>query len=263
MTAEGRTSDARPRVVLSRCLEFAACRYDGGGIESPVVRLLAGYVEYVPVCPEVRIGLGVPRPPIRIEETDGVQRLVQPSTGRDLTEPMTSFSHGFADGTGDVDGLILKSRSPSCGIGDVKIHVGGEPGPEPGDGMFARVMADRYPGAALEDEARLVDGSTRHRWLTRVWASARLREAVSTGPAGLASHHDRYAPLLARAPAALRRRLDALVDGAVSEGGPGALDVVVGEYRSLFATTAEPVGGPMEWVPLADELEPYPAELRP
>jgi uncharacterized protein YbbK (DUF523 family) len=92
-----------PRLVLSRCLELEACRYNAQTIRSGIVRMIEPFVEFVPVCPEVEIGLGVPRDPIRLvtgESGDpdrGGLRLVQPSTGRDLTARMTGFGHGFAD----------------------------------------------------------------------------------------------------------------------------------------------------------------------
>lgn len=176
---------ARPRVVLSRCLELAACRYDGGGIRSEVVRRLAPWVEWVPVCPEVRIGLGVPRDPIRIERSSpGDLRLVQPSTGLDLTERMLGFAESFADGTAAVDGVLLKSRSPSCGLGDVKIYEGEEPVTTAGTGLFAAVLRERYGGVAMADEVALADPETWHRWLTRVFASARQRADADAGPAG-------------------------------------------------------------------------------
>lgn len=88
----------RPRLVVSRCLELAACRYDGATIRAPLVRRLAPFVELVPVCPEVEIGLGVPRDPVRLVTLPGgpdCPRMVQPSTGRDLTDAMTGFSRAF------------------------------------------------------------------------------------------------------------------------------------------------------------------------
>lgn len=175
----------RPRVVLSRCLEMDACRYNGAGIRSAVVRELAERVEFVPVCPEVEIGLGVPRPPIQIERSrgggaaKGSLRLVQPSTGRDLTESMAAFSRSFADATKGVDGMILKSRSPSCGMGDVKVFAGDDLETQEGWGMFAAAMRERYPGAAMEDEARLSDREVRDAWLARVFENARRRVGAS------------------------------------------------------------------------------------
>lgn len=172
-------SRVRPRVVVSRCLGFAAVRYDGQVLESRFVERLRDHVEFVQVCPEVGMGLGVPRDPIRIEVTAGGLRLVQPSTGRDLTEAMHRFSETFLDGLGDVDGFILKARSPSCGIRDTKRFRPGADDPldDLGAGLFARAVLERFPDAAVEDEARLADPGHRHRFLTRLWAAARRREA--------------------------------------------------------------------------------------
>ncbi|MRR08546.1 DUF523 domain-containing protein, partial [bacterium] len=103
----------RPVVAASKCLEFAACRYNGQTIACPTVRLLRGLVEFKPVCPELEIGLGVPREPIRVIETGGGRRLVQPATGRDVTAEMTRVVADHLRDLGDVDGFILKSRSPS------------------------------------------------------------------------------------------------------------------------------------------------------
>ena len=104
-----------PIVVVSQCLGFAAVRYNGQMLQDGFVKALADHVQFVQVCPEVGIGLGVPRDPIRIVSDKNGRRLVQPASGRDLTTDMTRFSDGFLSGAGPVDGFILKSRSPSCG----------------------------------------------------------------------------------------------------------------------------------------------------
>lgn len=189
----------RPRLVLSECLELEACRYNAQTVRSSVMRMLEPHVEFLPVCPEVGIGLGVPRDPIRLitgdgEGESGGPRLVQPSTNRDLTDAMRSFGRGYADATTDVDGLLLKSRSPSCGIKDVKVYAAAADAPvtEKAAGLFAGIMAERYPYAAMEDEGRLTNAEIRHHWLTRVYASARLRSALEQGPAGLVEFHTRY-----------------------------------------------------------------------
>lgn len=230
----------RPRVVLSQCLELAACRYDGARIPSGEVRALTQHVTWVPLCPEVAIGLGVPRAPIRIERDEWGDRLVQPSTGRDLTERMEVYGSSFADATAAVDGLLLKSRSPSCGVGDVKIHMEGVPVGTDGRGMFARVVAERYPDAACTDEVRLRDPEHRHHWLTRTWASARLREAAARGVPGLVDFHTRYKlVLMAHSPSA-QRTLGRLVAEAAPSSEAGA---VMAEYRAgVMAALAEPAG---------------------
>ena len=115
---------AKPVVVLSRCLEYEPVRYNAQVIPYDFVRQLEPWVTFVPVCPELEIGLGVPRDPIRIVSIDGDARLIQPTTDRDVTREMHQFSESFLASLGDVDGFLLKNRSPSCGIGDVKIHQG-------------------------------------------------------------------------------------------------------------------------------------------
>ena len=111
----------RPIVIVSKCLGFDACRWNGVTIPDDNVERLRSVVEMKPVCAEVEIGLGVPRPPIRVVQNGGATHLVQPETGRDCSEEMRTFGAAFLDTIGEVDGFILKSRSPSCGIKDVKI----------------------------------------------------------------------------------------------------------------------------------------------
>ncbi|MDD4858406.1 MAG: DUF523 domain-containing protein, partial [Candidatus Krumholzibacteria bacterium] len=115
---------ARPTVVVSKCLGFAACRYNGLGISSDFVKALMPDVDFVPVCAEVEIGLGVPREPIRVASGPNGLRLLQPSTGLDVTERMVRFARTFLESLSAVDGFILKSRSPSCGVRDVKVFRG-------------------------------------------------------------------------------------------------------------------------------------------
>lgn len=234
---------ARPRIVLSRCLELEACRYNARTIRSAVVRMLEPHVELVATCPEVEIGLGVPRDPIRIVASDAARgglRLVQPSTGRDLTGAMTEFGHRFADETDDIDGLLLKSRSPSCGTRDVKRFAGPEDAPVTGKGagMFAGIMADRFPLAAMEHEGRMTNAEIRHHWLTRVFASAALRAALAEGPAGLVELHTRYKlVLMAHSPAGQREL------GRLAARAGDAFDDVAPAYREGFVEAmAEPAG---------------------
>jgi len=99
----------RPRLVVSRCIEFDPCRYDGSKIPSPTVARLREYADCIPVCPEVEIGLGIPRATVRIVRIDGADHLMQPATGRDVTEEMSAFAAGYLDSLPQIDGFILKS----------------------------------------------------------------------------------------------------------------------------------------------------------
>jgi uncharacterized protein YbbK (DUF523 family) len=82
----------KPRVVVSRCIGFEAARWDGKIIVDKFIRSLNSYVEFIPVCPEIEIGLGVPREPIRIVKRGNELRLIQPATGLDFTEKMQQFA---------------------------------------------------------------------------------------------------------------------------------------------------------------------------
>lgn len=167
----------KPRIVVSRCFEFEHCRWNGLVISSEFVRKLDEFVEFIPVCPEVEIGLGVPREPIRVVRSQGGPRLVQPATGRDVTGDMVSFSERFLDALPPVDGFILKSRSPSCGLKEVKIFAAaGKPGVDgKGAGFFGRAVSESYPLLPLEDEGRLTDFRIREHFLTRIFTLARFR----------------------------------------------------------------------------------------
>jgi len=106
-----------PRLVSSKCIEFEPCRYNGLIIKSSIVEKLKEYVEFHPVCPEVEIGLGIPRAPIRLEESNGNLELVQPSTAVNLTVEMSQFSNSFLESLDTIDGFILKNsflRYQSC-----------------------------------------------------------------------------------------------------------------------------------------------------
>jgi uncharacterized protein YbgA (DUF1722 family)/uncharacterized protein YbbK (DUF523 family) len=175
---------ATPIVVLSKCLEQEACRYNGQVIRDDFVRNLEPFVRYLATCPEVEIGLGVPRDPIRLVRIGGTTRLIQPSTDRDLTQAMRAFADAYLGSLGAVDGFILKNRSPSCGLKDVKVHAEGGEGLATGRGagLFGEQVMDRFGHLAVEDEARLKNPQIRHHFLTRLFAFASFR-AIETKPA--------------------------------------------------------------------------------
>ncbi len=184
------TEQLKPIVVVSQCLGFAAVRYNGAMLQDDFVRALRNHVKFVQVCPEVGIGLGVPRDPIRIVCGPSGRTLFQPATGRDVTEPMRQFSTNFFDTLGPVDGFILKSRSPSCGVKDVKVFSpSGDPMPK-STGLFAEAVMARFPGCAVEDEGRLTNFRLRHHFLVRLYASAAFREVKT--PADLVQFHTAY-----------------------------------------------------------------------
>lgn len=189
----------KPRIVVSQCLGFAACRWNGVTIPDAFVSLLEPHVEFVPVCAEVAIGLGVPRDPVRVVAGDDGLRLIQPATGRDVTPEMTRFAQGYVDAVGEVDGFILKSRSPSCGIKDVKVYPSADATAPSGKGtgFFAAAVLRRFADLPVEDEGRLTNFTIREHFLTRVFALARLRGALRSGAMrDLVAFHARHKLLL-------------------------------------------------------------------
>lgn len=176
----------RPAIVVSKCIEFDSCRYNGAMIPSEVVRALKAHVDFTPVCPEVEIGLGVPREPIRIIRIDGEDKLWQPATGRDITDAMTGFARDFLGRVGAIDGFILKFRSPSCGIKEVKIYGGKGKAPASGKGagFFGRAVLDAFGDLAVEDEGRLRNFRIREHFLTKIFTLSRFRETREAGSMG-------------------------------------------------------------------------------
>jgi uncharacterized protein YbgA (DUF1722 family)/uncharacterized protein YbbK (DUF523 family) len=175
---------SKPKVVVSKCLEFDHCRYNGDMISSHVVAKLKKHVDFLPVCPEVEIGLGVPRNPVRIVLDKGDHRLVQPSSGKDVTENMKSFCSGFLDSIEDVDGFILKFRSPSCGLKDVKVYpsAGSHGGAvEKISGYFGGAVLEKYPFHPVEDEGRLRNARIKEHFLTKLFTFAAFRKVKSEG----------------------------------------------------------------------------------
>ncbi|MCA9523708.1 MAG: DUF1722 domain-containing protein [Myxococcales bacterium] len=189
----------KPIIVASRCFGFAPCRYDQTTIPAPFFERLMPHVEFVPVCPELEIGLGVPRPTIRMERRGARVQLVQPQSGRDLSDAMERFAHDFLDGVEAVDGFWLKARSPSCAARDGKLFD-----PESGaivdrrtSGRFTSVALARFADRPFCDDRRANQVALRDHYLCALFALARLREAEREGTrAALVAFHSSHKLLL-------------------------------------------------------------------
>lgn len=176
-------SFAKPVVVVSRCFEFEACRYNGLMIPNKMVEALVKHAQLIPVCPEMEIGLGVPRPTLRLVQTKEQVTLRQPDSGADLTQEMNQFSQNFLGNLAEVDGFILKNRSPSCGIRDAKVYGQIEKGAAVGStsGLFSAQVLERFGHLAVEDEGRLTNLKLRDHFLIKIFMLARYREVCRKG----------------------------------------------------------------------------------
>ena len=171
---------ARPIIGISKCLEFDMCRYDGSRINNNFVRNMKKYVDFVQVCPEVGIGLGTPRKPIRLVKIDGVKNLYQPSSEKNLTEEMHNFTKKFVSSVDNLDGFIFKRDSPTCGISNVRLYhkLGTDSGYQKTTGMFSEGVSAEFPNMVKEDEKRLENITIREHFLTRIFVLANLRESL-------------------------------------------------------------------------------------
>ncbi len=165
------------RIGISSCLLGNKVRYDGGHKKDAFATgLLDGFVTFVPVCPEVELGLGTPRETIRLQRDGDKVRLVAPKSGKDHTAAMRRLAEVRIAELAklDLSGFILKKDSPSCGMERVRVWGGAAPSRN-GRGAFASVLLDRMPLLPVEEEGRLNDLPLRENWVERVFAYRRVR----------------------------------------------------------------------------------------
>ena len=148
------------------CLGFEACRYNNEMVDAGWLKGLLFKAELVAVCPEMLAGLGVPRKPINLYKNDDRVHVIQDETGLDVTVALEVASDEFLSTLGDVDAFILKSRSPSCGLGTTKIRWGDSL--YLASGVFAQIAIEAYWEAVFIDDAGLF-GKGVDAFLKRVW----------------------------------------------------------------------------------------------
>ncbi len=167
----------KPIIVVSKCLGFDKCRFNGTTENNDFIEKLKEYVEFITVCPEVECGLPTPRDALRIVQINDDIRLIQSKTKLDLTDKMNNFSKNFLNKNIEIDGFILKSKSPSCGINDAKIYSNIEKGSQhkKGKGLFSKEILKKYPNFCVENEGRLTNFKIREFFLTRIFLLANFR----------------------------------------------------------------------------------------
>ncbi len=151
---------SRPLVAISACLLGEKVRYDGAEKKDEfIVEQLSKRVEWLPICPEVGIGLAVPRPPIHLVNKDHAIRIIAvDDCAMDVTDKLAKYAHQQALAHPGLCGYIFKSRSPSCGLGDLPVHnVTGESIAENGIGEFARVFQQHRGDLPVIDEQQFRD----------------------------------------------------------------------------------------------------------
>jgi uncharacterized protein YbgA (DUF1722 family)/uncharacterized protein YbbK (DUF523 family) len=198
------------RIGVSSCLLGQKVRFDGGHKRDAfLVDTFGEFVEWVPVCPELEVGMGLPREAIRLVRSDAGIRLVGVKSATDHTESMTRYSVRRSEKLAreNLDGYILKKDSPSCGMERVKVYDPNGSPARTGRGLFAEALIARFPLLPVEEEGRLSDPRLRDNFIERVFAYRRLREMFvgrwTTG-ALVKFHTAHKLTLLAHSPAAYK-----------------------------------------------------------
>ena len=218
-------TEPKVRLGVSACLMGERVRYDGGHKQDRfLIRTLGRHVDWVHVCPEVEIGMGTPRPTIRLEGTVEDPRLVEPKSGTDHGPKMKDWARGKLEHLAkqNLHGFVLKKGSPSCGLERVRVYPdprpgsGGAPAERKGRGIFATELVKRFPILPIEEEGRLSDPRLRENFIERIFAYRRWTELLRDEPnrGALVRFHSRQKfALLAHSPQ-LYRELGRLVGGA-------------------------------------------------
>lgn len=173
------------RIGISACVLGEEVRHDGSHKRDRLVlKLLQDVAEWTPVCPEVEVGMGTPRPSLRLVGQPENPRMIAPKTGQDHTEAMQAWSVRRIEElrARDLDGFVLKKNSPSCGLLRVRVYNDhGIPSRE-GSGLFARRLTQELPLLPVEEDGRLHDPRLRENFVERVFAYARWKQIVRDDP---------------------------------------------------------------------------------
>ena len=159
------------RIGISSCLFGNEVRYDGGHSRNDgILDSMGELFELIPFCPEVEIGLSIPRPPINLVSVSGdihVRGVNDPS--HDVTDALNNYALSIAEQLNELSGYIFKSRSPSCGLSDVNVydHKTNQV-INTSAGQFAKAITKQYPQLPVEDELGLSNKKTRDDFIRRV-----------------------------------------------------------------------------------------------
>ncbi len=167
------------KVGISTCLLGQKVRFDGGHKRDRYVTdILGDYFRFVPVCPELEVGMGVPRESVRLYGDADAPLMIGNKTEADWTKRMNRYSEGRVrqPDLRRLSGYILKKDSPSCGMERVRVYNESGMVERKGVGLYARALLERYPHLPVEEEGRLNDAGLRENFIVRVFAYHRLQE---------------------------------------------------------------------------------------
>ncbi|MFP3874753.1 MAG: 2-thiouracil desulfurase family protein [Thiohalophilus sp.] len=234
MTVKNSNPTHRIRIGISSCLLGQEVRYDGGHKRNVyVLNNLGEYFEFVPCCPEVAIGMGVPRPPIRlVRRDDGVHAVGIEDPTMDRTEALRDYAFDVSGQLQDVSGYILKKDSPSCGMERVRVFDHNNVPAKTGSGIYAATLMECLPNLPFEEEGRLMDPVLRENFIERVFVYYRWQQMIKAGlsPSALVDFHSRHKfNVLAHDEPAYRR-----LGRLVADAGKEHLHSLAGGYIDIL-----------------------------
>jgi uncharacterized protein YbgA (DUF1722 family)/uncharacterized protein YbbK (DUF523 family) len=220
---------------VSTCLLGENVRASGGhSRDAFLVDTLGRWVEWVPVCPEVEMGMPTPRPTIRLAGDPASPRLVPTKGEGDHTEAMEAWGRARLEALAraELDGYVFKKNSPSCGVFRVKVYRDSGMPARDGRGIFARMVTEAFPLLPVEEDGRLNDARLRENFVERVFAHQRWRGFVASNPRPrdlVAFHTAQKMALLAHSPEHYRR-----LGRLVAEAGRRPLEDLLAAYGATF-----------------------------
>lgn len=219
---------SKPRIGISACLLGQNVRYNAGHKASELcLTSFEPHFDWVALCPEVAIGLGIPREPIRL--VGDPQRPAVVSTrepGMDFAAPLRSYGEQMAEELVDICGYIFMQKSPSCGLERVKVYQdNGYPAPIGGRGAYADAFCACRPDLPVEEEGRLHDPVLRENFISRVYAYADWQRLLAAGLSrgALVRFHSRYKYLLMANNPKAYREIGRVLGSLTREDDPAAV----------------------------------------
>lgn len=234
-------SSARIRIGISSCLLGQEVRFDGGHKHNGyITESLGQFFEFVPFCPEVAIGLGIPRPPIRlVRHGQAIEARGVKDPALDVTDKLAAYAGKVAAKLDAVSGYILKKNSPSCGMERVKVYtVKGMP-VTTAAGIYAGALMEQLPELPFEEEGRLMDPVLRENFVERVFVYHRWQELARgrLTAKGLVEFHTRHKFIVLAHDEKRYRALGRLVAGV---GRNGVAELGRDYIRQLMAALRKP-----------------------
>ena len=245
------------RVGISSCLLGQEVRFDGGHKrDSFITGTLSQFFDFVPVCPEAAVGLGIPRQPIRLVKAgEGVRALGTKDPSLDPTDALADYGLATAARMTDVSGYILKNNSPSCGMERVRIYNDKGMPERRGVGIFAAALMEALPLLPVEEEGRLGDPVLRDNFIERVFVYKRWQTLEKEGftAQGLVAFHSDHKYLILAHSQPVYRELGRMVADA-GKGDPGEL---AARYISVLMAALRKPATPRQHVNVLQHLTGY------